>query len=124
VYDVRFLLIVVIITLLIAILIPIKQNRLTNDSLKRTVDQTRVTQLTNAEINRQVQDCQVPTGRCFKAQEKRLADALTEIRRITVVANACAVILTKDEHLRTETEILKAVDLCIEKDLLIPGGGR
>jgi hypothetical protein len=123
-YDVRFLLVVVIITILIAILIPIRQNRLTNDSLKRTVEATRQTQLTNAATNAAIKDCSVPTGKCAKAQEKRLAEALTEIRRITVVANACAVILTKDEHVRTEAEILKAVDACIAKDLSITGGGR
>jgi hypothetical protein len=122
IYDVRFLLVVVIITLLITILIPIRQNRVTNDRLQRTVDQTRQTQLDNADTNARIKDCVDPKGTCSKQNAKRIADTLQEIRRITVVANACAVILTKDSSVRPEEEILKQIDACIARDL--QGGGR
>lgn len=123
IYDVRFLLVVVIITVMVAILYPIQQNRVTNDSLKRTVEQTRQSQLANAHTSQQIEDCSVPSGKCFQESEKRLKGALEQIRLITVVANACAVIATKDPNLQEEQEILQAIDSCITKGLA-RGGGR
>lgn len=123
VYDLRFLLVVVVITLIAAILIPIRQNRITNDRLLQTAAANRTALLRIEELNRQIQSCSTPSGACAKQNAKRLAEALEEVRHITVVANACAVILTRDPNMTDEQIVLKAMDDCIRRDLN-EGGAR
>lgn len=90
VYDEKFLMSAVLITVLLAILIPLRSNRVTNEGVRTTVDQTRQTQLDNADTNKQIRDCVDPNGKCFKEGQARTAAFIRQLEEHVIITNACA----------------------------------
>lgn len=118
IYDIRFLLVVVIVTLLIAILLPIKQNRINTQNLKDTVSATRQTQLDNTDTNQRIRDCVDPNGACAKAGRERLDRAIKRLLENTIIANACSVVLLSGpEPKQTLEEIEKSIRECIANEM-------
>lgn len=114
VYDVRFLLVVVIVTVLVAILYPIKQNRTTNDRLLQTVNSTRQTQVDNTDTNRRIRDCVDPKGACYKANQARAAERARLTQETVLVTNACSVWVERNTPEGQSLELIeRAVRQCV-----------
>jgi hypothetical protein len=114
VYDIRFLLSVVIVTLLLSILVPIRQGRLTNDRLLQTSNATRQTQLDNTDTNARIKDCVDPNGKCYRAGQSRTAAVAKQLQDFTVIANACTVAVDNGTTSEDFEVVRKMIDSCIK----------
>jgi hypothetical protein len=121
VYDEKFLMSAVLITVLLAILIPLRSNRITNEGVKTTVDQTRQTQLDNADTNRQIKDCVDPKGKCYKDAQARSAAVLKSFQEYVILANACSAVVPRD---LTLDEAEGQIRRCIADRTSTRDGGR
>lgn len=122
VYDTKFLLSVIAITTMLAILIPIRSSRATNEGVRTTVDQTRQTQLDNADTNKRIKDCVDPNGKCYKDGQARQAAVLKSFQEYVILANACEAVV--QGHNTTDlNEAEKQIRECIA-DRLKPSGAR
>lgn len=56
-----------------------------------TTQAIRETQVNNRTLLNTINDCTQPTGKCYRAGQKRTGDAVASINRVVILAASCAV---------------------------------